>query len=484
MSLDDIPLMAGARPVIGHGPDLGDDRLKFLARVAREVDGVARLKVITRDLLIVNSPDVLHQVLVSESKSFEKSRLIRLALDPLAGEGLFTAEGPLWRKQRRLMAPVFHPAKIDALAPAMVECAARVCDRWQDGQVLDAANETTHITMAVAGRTLFGMDTFDEADDLGQVLTVALSWANYASSRLAIALQMELQLAVEAAARVPPAWKPAVERLAERLKAPVMWPTSRNRELRKAIAVLDARVQRMIDERRAAANPNPDLLTHLLRARDEDGSAMDDKQLRDEILTLFIAGHETTANGLAWAMYLLARHPDIYARVRAAVDTLDGRTPTLADLDRLELLTRVFKEALRLYPPVYLFARMSIADVTIGGYRIPKNTVVLISPWALHHRPDVWPDPMRFDPDRFTAQAEAARPRDAWIPFSDGPRVCIGMHFAMIEAPLVLATMLQRADFELAKSGEITETHDAATLRPQGGVPVRIRTRVQLAKAG
>lgn len=484
MSLDDIPLMAGARPVIGHGPDLGGDRLKFLARVAREVDGVARLKVITRDLLIVNSPDVLHQVLVSESKSFEKSRLIRLALDPLAGEGLFTAEGPLWRKQRRLMAPVFHPAKIDALAPAMVECAARVCDRWQDGQVVDAANETTHITMAVAGRTLFGMDTFDEADDLGQVLTVALSWANYASSRLAIALQMELQLAVEAATRVPAAWKPAAERLAERLKAPVMWPTSRNRELRKAIAVLDARVQRMIDERRAAANPNPDLLTHLLRARDEDGSAMDDKQLRDEILTLFIAGHETTANGLAWAMYLLARHPDIYARVRAAVDGLDGRTPTLADLDRLELLTRVFKEALRLYPPVYLFARMSIADVTIGGHRIPKNTVVLISPWALHHRPDVWPDPMRFDPDRFTAQAEAARPRDAWIPFSDGPRVCIGMHFAMIEAPLVLATMLQRADFELAKSGEITETHDAATLRPQGGVPVRIRTRVQLAKAG
>jgi cytochrome P450 len=476
--------MAGARPVVGHGPDLGERRLAFLARVAREVDGVARLRVITRDLLIVNSPDTIRQVLVSEAKNFEKSRLIRLALDPLAGEGLFTAEGALWRRQRRLMAPVFHPAKIDALAPAMVDCAVQVCERWRDGQQLDIANETTHITMAVAGRTLFGIDTFDEADELGRVLTVALEWVNYASTRLVTVLQMEAQLAVEALSRVPPAWRPALERLAEQLKSPIMFPTRRNRELRKAIAVLDARVQRMIDERRAATDPNPDLLTHLLSARDDDGSSMDDKQLRDEILTLFIAGHETTANGLAWAIYLLARSPEIYARVRAAVDALDGRPPTLADLDRLELLTRVFKEALRMYPPVYLFARMSIADVTIGGYAVPKNTVFLISPWALQHRPDLWPDPDRFDPDRFLPRAEAARPRDAWIPFSDGPRVCIGLHFAMIEAPLVLATLLQRADFELARGAEIAATHDSATLRPKGGVPMRVKARMKLAKAG
>jgi cytochrome P450 len=477
--------MPGARLISGHADDFAQGRMAFLARVAREVDGLGRIRVPTRELLIANSPETIHQVLVSEAKSFEKSRLIRLALDPLAGEGLFTAEGELWRRQRRLMAPVFHPAKIDALAPAMVECAARVCDRWRDGEVLDVATETTHITMAVAGRTLFGMDTFDEADELGEVLTVALRWADYASTRLATALQMELQLALAAATYLPAKWQPALERISERLKAPLMWPTRRNRELRRAIAVLDARVQRMIDERRASAAPNPDLLTHLLRARDQDdGRGMDDKQLRDEILTLFIAGHETTANGLAWAIYLLAKNPDTYARVRAAVDALDGRAPTLADLDRLELLTRVFKEALRMYPPVYLFARMSIADVTIGGHQIPKNTVFLLSPWALQHRADLWPQPERFDPDRFTAQAEAARPRDAWIPFSDGPRVCIGMHFAMIEAPLVLATLLQRADFELASKAEIAMTHDSATLRPRGGVPVRIKQRANFAKAG
>jgi cytochrome P450 len=485
MALRDIPLMSGARLLNGHAGDFAQGRMAFLARVAREVDGLGRIRVPTRDILIANSPQTIHQLLVSDAKSFEKSRLIRLALDPLAGEGLFTAEGALWRRQRRLMAPVFQPAKIDALAPAMVECAERVCERWRDGETLDVANETTHIAMAVAGRTLFGMDTFDEADELGSLLTVALSWADYASTRLSTALQMELQMALAAATRLPVALRPAVERIATALKSPIMWPTRRNRELRSAIALLDARVQRMIDERRASATPNPDLLTHLLRARDQDdGSGMDDKQLRDEILTLFIAGHETTANGMAWSIYLLAKHPETYARVRAAVDALGGRTPTLADLDRLELLTCVFKEALRIYPPVYLFARMSIADVTVGGYEIPKNTVFLLSPWALHHRADLWPEPERFDPERFTPEAEAARPRDAWIPFSDGPRVCIGMHFSMIEAPLVLATLLQRVDFELISHADIPPSHDSATLRPRGGVPVRIKQRAAFAKAG
>ena len=478
MALNDIPMMPGARPFNGHADALGEGRLEFLSRIAREVHGVGRFRVPTRDLIALNSPESIHQALVSDAKSFEKSPLIRMALDPLVGEGLFTAEGPLWRKQRRLMAPVFQHAKIDALAPAMVECAERVCEGWRDGETLDAAHETTRITMAVAGRTLFGIDTFDEADDLGRALTVALRWADFATTRLSIGLQVELMVALSAATRVPARLRPRLERLVAQLRSPILWPTKRNRELRAAIAVLDTRVQRMIDERRGASRPSEDLLTHLLRARDQDdGGVMDDKQVRDEIITLFVAGHETTANGLAWSMYLLARHPEVYAQVRAAVDGLGGRAPTLADLGRLELLTRVFKEALRMYPPVYLYARMSIADVTIGGYALPKHTVCLISPWALHRRADLWPEPERFDPGRFTEQAEAARPDGAWIPFSDGPRVCIGLHFAMIEAPLVLASMMQRADFELTSSAEILPTHDSGTLRPRGGMPLRIRRR-------
>jgi cytochrome P450 len=485
MSLEHVPLLSGSRRFGGHGPEFTEDRMGFLDRVAREVTGVARIYLLTRDLLIANSPEALHEVLVSKARSFEKSPMIRLVLDPLAGEGLFTAEGPLWRRQRRSMAPVFHHAKIDALAPAMVDCAEQVCARFRDGQVLDASVETTHITMAVAGRTLFGIDTFDEADALGHALTVALKWADYASSRLSTAVQMELQLALAAATGVPARLRPVVERAAQRLKSPVLFPTPRNRELRAAIALLDQRVQRMIDERRAARDPNDDLLTHLLRAQDQDdGGVMDDKQVRDEIVTLFVAGHETTANGLAWAMYLLAKHPEQYEKARAAVDALGGRRPTLADLDRLELLTRVFKEALRMYPPVYLYSRISIADVSVGGHSVPKDTIFLISPYALQRRADLWPDPLRFDPDRFLPEADAQRPRDAWIPFSDGPRVCIGMHFAMIEAPLVLATLMQRADFELTSRADVGCSDDSATLRPRGGVPLRVKLRVPLARAG
>jgi cytochrome P450 len=339
------------------------------------------------------------------------------------------------------------------------------------------ASETTRITMAVAGTTLFGIDTFDEADTLGQALTVALSWADYASTSLLVALQVELRLALLGATAGAAPVRRTLDSMLTRLEAPIFWPTRRNRELRQAIALLDARVQRMIDARRAAAEPSHDLLSHLLQARDEDdGGLMSDKQVRDEILTLFVAGHETTANGLAWAIYSLVRRPELYARARAVVDSLGGRPPTLADLGRLEFLTRVFKEALRLYPPVYLFARISVAEVTIAGRVVPDRSIVLLSPWTVQRRADLWPEPKRFDPDRFAPELEATRPRDAWIPFSDGPRVCIGAHFAQLEAPLVLATLLQRADFTLPDDREIVPD-ESATLRPRGGMPMRVKRR-------
>lgn len=478
MALQDIPLLSGAVRFQGHREEFERDRFAFLGRIAREVHGVGRIRFPTRDAVFVNSPDTLHEVLVGKAKAFEKSPMIRAVLYPLAGEGLFTSGGALWRKQRRLMAPVFHHAKIDALAPAMVECAQRACARFSDGAQFDVARETTRIAMAVAGRTLFGIDTFDEADAIGHALTIALEWADNAATSLHIALQVELRLALLGGmSHVPDVLRPALERVTTRLEAPILLPTHNDREMHSAIALLDARVQRMIDERRVASAPSEDLLTHLLRARDEDdGAGMSDKQVRDEILTLFVAGHETTANGLAWSIYLLARHPEAYARARAAVDALGGRAPTLADVDQLDYLTRVFKEALRMYPPVYLYARISVDDTEIGGYAVPNRSLVLISPYAVQHRPDLWPDPYRFDPDRFTAEAEQARPRDAWIPFSDGPRVCIGMHFALLEAPLVLATLLQRADFELATGDEIMPDH-SATMRPRGGVPVRVKLR-------
>ncbi len=478
MRLPQIPELSGGDSFRGHIPELARDRFAFLARVAAEVKDVAVFRTPTRDILFVSSPEALHEVLVEKARHFEKSPQLRTALYPLAGEGLFTSGGQLWRRQRRLMAPVFHHAKIDALAPIMVDCAVAACERMPDGATLDIATETTRIAMSVAGRTLFGIDTSDEADVIGHALTIALHWADRASMSLLVSLQVELRLALlDATVRSAPVRR-AFDRWADRLEPPIMWPTPGNFELKRAIALLDERVQRMIDQRRAKPAERQDLLSYLLDARDEDGS-MSDKQVRDEILTLFVAGHETTATGLAWSIYLLARHPEHYARARACVDALGGRTPSFADLESLDYLSRVFKEALRMYPPVYMYARMSVSPVEIAGYQLPAHTIVLISPWTVQHRADVWPEPLRFDPERFTESEIEKRHSNAWIPFSDGPRVCIGAHFAELEAPLVLATLLQHADFELVSDVELVPD-EAATLRPRGGVPVRIKTRPKL----
>jgi cytochrome P450 len=477
MSLDSIPLLGGAAPVVGHGPAFSRDRFAILDRIAREQVDVVRMRFLTRDIALMNSPDSVHEVLVTKARAFEKSPVLRGALYPLAGEGLFTSDGALWRRQRRLMAPVFQHAKIDAFASAMVQCAEHSTEQWRDGTVVDVSAETTRIAMAVAGRTLFGIDTSAEADTLGQAMTVALHWTDTAARSLPLILQIETRLAMLRIAAQSERLRNTLEPLAKQLEAPILWPSANNRALRNAIALLDERVQRMIDERRRAGGAAQDLLSHLLRARDEsDGSGMSDKQMRDEILTLFVAGHETTANGLAWSLYSLARDPQLYARARASVDALGGRTPTLADVERLDFLSCVFKEALRLYPPVYMFGRIAVEDVSIAGHALPSQTVILISPWTLQRRPDLWPDPLRFDPDRFTAANQARQARDAWIPFSDGPRICIGQHFAQLEAPLVLASLLQRADFSLLDERPI-KPGSAATLRPEGGVKARIRLR-------
>ncbi len=245
--------------------------------------------------------------------------------------------------------------------------------------------------------------------------------------------------------------------------------------MRKAIAFLDETVQGMIDARRQNPGEHADLLARLLEVRDEDdGERMSDKQVRDEVLTLFVAGHETTATALAWAVYLLGKHPEIYAAAEREADAL-VHAPTVADLPRLGLALRVVKEALRLYPPVYLDARQAIGDTTLDGVAIREETVALFSPYALHRRPDLWPDPERFDPDRFLPAAEQKRSRYAWLPFGVGPRVCIGMGFALMEGQLLLARLLQRFRFELM--GEEEPSTRSATLRPKHGVRVRVHAR-------
>ncbi|MBL8609381.1 MAG: cytochrome P450 [Myxococcales bacterium] len=452
------------------------DRIGGLRRFNDEGRDIGRFAFVFGDVVLVNTPEAVHEVLVTHAKSFEKSPILRAALHPLAGQGLFTSEGDLWRRQRRLMAPLFQPSALRGFADEMTRCAERAVATWRDGQVLDVAHETTRIAMSVAGRTLFDIDTFDETDSLGDALTTALDWAAEESGRMTLIAQARFKVALERLADRSPA------RLADRLRGvadrsiePIMWPSARTRELRAALDRLEARVARMIEERRKSPGDRTDLLSLLLAARDDDGSGMSDRQVRDEVLTLFVAGHETTANALAWGLMLLAQHPEVYAELRREVDAL-GRAPTFDDLPRLDLALRVFKESLRMYPPVYLFGRIAVADVSVGGYALPKGTVVLVSPFSLHHRPDVWPDPERFDPGRFTAAEEARRHKSAFVPFSAGPRTCIGNHFALMEGPLVLATILQRADLSLVDPRG-AQPEPSATLRPRGGIPMKISLR-------
>ena len=454
-----------------------DDRLSVLRAMIEEREPVGRIGAMAGTVVLVSAPDQVHEVLVEKARCFEKSPVLRMALYPLAGLGLFTSEGELWKRQRKLMSPIFQIAQIKRFAAQMSECAERAAATWRDGETLDIAHETTRIAMAVAGKTLFDIDTFDETDEIGEALTVALHWTGEQATSVPMLLQARLRTRLMLLAdRVPPPLRDRLSRLTERMLDPVLLPGERTRRVKRALGVLERRVARMIADRRGSAGARDDLLSLLLAARDEDdGATMSDRQVRDEVLTLFVAGHETTATALAWAIMLLCQNPAQYARARDEALACPG-VPGHDDLPRLAFNLRVFKESLRLYPPVFLFGRQAITEVEVGGYLLPKGTICIFSPYAMHRRPDLWPDPARFDPDRFTPEAEAARPRSSYYPFSLGPRTCIGNHFALMEGPLVLATLLRRADFELVDPRG-AEPDPQATLRPAGGIRVRVKLR-------
>ena len=408
--------------------------------------------------------------------------MLRFSLHNLAGEGLFTFErGALARKQRKIMAPLFQPKALEAYAEDMVGCALRTVDGWKDGQELELSRETTRLTMGIAGKTLFDAVTPSPAPTrfVGHALTVALAWTGWVVGRpFAIGHVVAKRALERLAERTTGEAHDVLARGARRFEGPITLVGPRGRELAKAIAFLDEHVQKMIDERRRSQGaPRNDLMTRLLEARDEDGRAMSDRQVRDEVLTLFVAGHETTATGLAslGRSTRPARNREILRGVGARGQTRFGDAPGVADLPRLDLCLRAFKEALRLYPPVYVFGRDSKAEVTIGGYDLPAPTNVLTSPWVLHHSARLYPDPERFDPDRFLPRAEAARHRYAYLPFGAGPRICLGNHFAYMEAQLGLAVLLRRFDFEKLLGDD--EPEPSATLRPKHGVRVRVKKR-------
>jgi cytochrome P450 len=368
----------------------------------------------------------------------------------LAGDGLITTEGEFWRRQRRLAQPAFHRARIGALATLMTEATETLLARWAphaaSGAPLDIADEMKRLTLAIAGRALFGIDLSDEADRVSRDVTIGLEFVNRRMHQI-LPLPMFVPMPTPAALR-----------------------------FRRSRRALDRIVYGIIAERRASGRDTGDLLSMLLATRDEEtGEAMSDRQLRDEVMTFLFAGHETTAVALSWTWYLLSRHPEIAGRLADELRrVLAGRVPALEDLPALPYTRQVIEEAMRLYPPAWGNGRQAVAEDTIDGFRIPAGTLVGFSPYVTHRHPALWENPEAFDPDRFAPERTNGRPRYAYFPFGGGPHRCIGEDFALLEAQLVVATIAQRYRFDLVP-GHPVVAQPLVALRPRDGVLATLR---------
>lgn len=431
--------------IVGSLVDLGNDPLGFLTRCAGEYGDIVPLCLGLTPACLIASPDYIEQVLKDREK-FIKSRGFRV-LKTLLGEGLLTAEGDSWLWKRRLAQPVFHQSRIQGYGKVMVDYAERMLSTWHDGEVRDVHADMMRLALSIVMKTIFDEDVDEgESKTVAYALDVAMHW--FESKRRQGYLVWE--------------WFPRPE----------------NIHYRNAIAQMDAAIYNLIGQRRSSSEDTGDLLSMLMQARDEEtGAQMDDKQLRDEVATLMLAGHETTANALSWTWMLLSQYPEVRTKLqRELQEVLEGRAPTVADIPRLRYTDRVIKEAMRLYPPVSLFGREAVEDYTLGDHIVPAGTLIMISQWVMHHSPQYFENPEAFDPDRWENDLERTLPRGVYIPFGDGPRICIGKGFALMEAVLLLATVAQRFQLDLVP-GYIIAPQASITLRPEHGIKVQLRSR-------
>ena len=437
-------------PVFGSMRDFQRDKLGFIRGLTRYGD-VARYRMAHLTWYQINHPDGIRRVLQENNRNYGKGSLTLGIFKPVVGEGLLTSEGGLWLRQRRLMQPVFHRRSVAAFGTLMTDEALAMLERWrpaaQTGTPLDVPGEMARLTLDIATASLFHAHVGEEPGAVARAVNTLVEDLGY---------RFEVPF-------YPP---PRV-------------PTPRNRRRRAALRTVDRAVYKIIAERRSGGGEEDDLLALLMGARDEEtGEAMDNRQLRDEVITLFLAGHETTANALSWAFYLLATHPEAEEKLREelgeVLGTDDGiRTPTLTDLPRLTYTKMVVDETLRLYPPAWITNRQAAAEDEILGHPIPAGAFVMLSPYVLHRHPDYWERPDAFDPERFDPGRGNGRPRFAYFPFGGGPRQCIGQGMALVEAQLVLATVLGRCRLRPASDRPV-EAEALATLRPRGGLPMTV----------
>jgi cytochrome P450 len=425
------------------------DPLEFITRITQQQGDILRFRFLFTPALLINHPDYIRHVLQDNHRNYDKHSFDYEVLKPVVGNGLLTSDGDFWLRQRRLIQPAFHRQRIAALGEQMVQATETMLAGWEAferrGEPVDAAAEMMRLTLTIVGRALFGQDLSSAAARVGPAFSVV---------NAGVAALFRSFIPTTLKFRLPP--------------------------MKGAIAELDEVVNGIIAERRAAIqageSPGDDLLGMLLQARDEDGqTGMTDKQLRDEVVTLLLAGHETTANLLAWTWYLLSKNPAAAEHLRLELRReLAGCPPSIDDLPRLKYTRMVLQETLRLYPPAWIISRRAIQDDVVGGHPIPAGTVISISPYAMHHHPGFWANPEGFDPQRFSPEQVEGRPQYAYFPFGGGPRLCIGRDFALQEAIIILATVAQRYRLDLVP-GHAVVPEPLITLRPREGVKVRLR---------
>ena len=409
------------------------DPFRYLMGLARSHGPVAPYRAGTERAFLVDDADLIKHVLADRPENYSKGTFINSQFKEAIADGLLTLEGTEWRRERKLMQPAFHRERLNALGTGMTDATLSMLERWErladDGRVVDMTEEMGSLTMTITARALFGADIADDVEDVGR--------------RIAVGIAM-------LAAPHKPEFTTAKGRLVE---------------------IVDA----MIEARRATPHGETDLLTMLMEARDEDtGEAMDDRQLRDEVVTLILAGYETTANSLSWTWYLLSQHPEVLANVRAELTAvLGGRVPQFRDLPALPYLRRMLDESLRLYPPAWILGRRALGPDRLGDVEISAGSVLALSPYVTHRNPRYWPDAERFDPERFREVRMAGTKPFAYFPFGGGPRLCIGHNMAVLEAQLIVATVAQRFELRLVPGHQVVPER-LFVLRPRGGLPMTI----------
>jgi cytochrome P450 len=416
----------------------------FLLELGQTFGDLVHMRLGPRHVYLVNSAELVREVLVEQADHFFKTPLFKRNARHIIGEGLLTSEGELHERQRRLMQPAFHHQRIAGYAANMVETTQQMLEGWRDDMQFDIHHEMMRLTLTIVSQSLFGADVSREADVVGEAITGGLRYAQARTTRP--------------------------------LSIPYRVPTPANLAERKRARTLHRVVRGFIDERRLSGEDRGDLLSMILLSVDEQGG-MSDQQALDEVMTLFIAGHETTANLLSWTFYLLAQYPEVEAKLHAELAlVLNGRAPAMDDLAHLTYTTQVIKESMRLYPPAWIVPREANQLLTLGGYPISKWCILLSSPYVMHRSPRYFSEPDRFMPERFTEAFEKSLPKYAYFPFGGGPRVCIGNSFAMMEAQLLLATIAQHYQLALVP-GQTVVAEPVITLRPRDGILMRLTRR-------